>query len=182
MRKFGLLVLVLSAATLAVGLRSQVNAGAFGQSSMQQASLGTLPKQANPLVVLAKSKCKLKVKCDEFAPENTCKHPPCCKKWHLDKVCEPKDSGQGSESKDAKAPAKCPENQIKVEGRCTCPPGQVVFSDDICRKPPTLMSNGHQSENRHVHLSTGAEECQLDGTCGRPCGYGMVESHPSADV
>ncbi len=142
MRKFGLLVLILSAATLAVGLRSQVNAGAFGQSSMEQASLGTLPKQANPLVVLAKSKCKLKVKCDEFAPENTCKHPPCCKKWHLDKVCEPKDSGQGSESKDAKAPAKCPENQIKVEGRCTCPPGQVVFSDDICRKPPTPCPMG----------------------------------------
>jgi len=94
MRKTGLLVLVLIAATLAVGFACEGNAGTLAPSSLQQ--------RADTLVVPAKSKCKLKVVCDYFAPANSCKHPPCCKKWHLEKVCAPKDSGQGSKSKGTK--------------------------------------------------------------------------------
>ena len=98
-----------------------------------------LQQQANPLVLLAKDECRLKVKCDGYAPANTCRNPPCCKKWHLEKVCQPKDSGQSSESKktpdggatpDPPKPQPtemktliCPVGMIGEKPNCQCPPG-----------------------------------------------------------
>ena len=66
----------------------------------EHASVGViLQRHANPLVVLAKDKCRLKVKCDAYALASACRKPPCCKKWHLEKVCEANDGGQGGQSK-----------------------------------------------------------------------------------
>lgn len=52
------------------------------------------------LIIRIKSnkKCKVTFVCDYFAPAKSSKHPPCCKKWRLDKVCEPKDKAPPADS------------------------------------------------------------------------------------
>jgi hypothetical protein len=39
-------------------------------------------------VLLIRKKCKKVMVCDYFAPATSCSAPPCCKKWHKEKVCE----------------------------------------------------------------------------------------------
>jgi hypothetical protein len=78
---------------------------------------------------------------------------------------------------DTKAAAKCPENQIKVKDRCTCPPGQVVFSDDVCREPAPSCPMGTDPKTGKCICPPGQVDFN-DGTCGRPCGYGMSGKPP----
>jgi hypothetical protein len=39
-------------------------------------------------VLLIKKRCKTVKVCDYYAPASSCSHPPCCKRWHLERVCD----------------------------------------------------------------------------------------------
>jgi hypothetical protein len=119
---------------------------------------------ASPLLT-AKSKCKLKVVCDYFAPANTCKHPPCCKKWHLEKVCAPKDSGTPKPDDKAVQNPSCPKGIDPKTGKCDCGPGWIADNDGGCYRP---CGYGMTGKPPNCRCPTGAK-LQVTGPTTKGC-------------
>jgi hypothetical protein len=89
---------------------------------------GELPDRASGIVIkIKKEKCEKEKVCDYFAPASSCSNPPCCKRWHFEKNCEPKDQ----QAADTKPATTCELCSKEVNLPASCVP---TFSEAECLK------------------------------------------------
>jgi hypothetical protein len=116
MRNFGLppLAVVLVAITFAGALTATTSASAlaalFGMS-------GDWANRPSDLITKIKKKkhCTVEFVCDFFNPAASCANPPCCKKGHIEKDCEPVEKAPTT----TPAPTPAPEPETGHCNLCT---------------------------------------------------------------
>ena len=101
MRRCGLLPIVVARIVIACAVAAAMSANAlaapFGMS-------GDHADRSSGLIIEIKKKknCTVAFVCDFFNPATSCANPPCCKKGHTEKECEP--AGQTPNTTPAPAP------------------------------------------------------------------------------
>ncbi len=120
MRKCGLLsvALALSAISFAGALATTTSAGALAALVGMGSERADRP---SGLIVKIKKKkhCTVVFVCDFFNPATSCASPPCCKKGHIEKDCEPVDGAPATTPAQPPDPASGQCNLCTNKGDCT---------------------------------------------------------------
>ena len=106
---------VAAAALLLPGPRTE----AAAEASLALSGAGSDLASGLIVEIKSKKKCKKVFVCDFFAPASSCANPPCCKKGHKEKDCEPADGAPATTPAPAPEPASGQCNLCTNKGECS---------------------------------------------------------------